>query len=234
MAKRYYEVGEIVWDLKSKKTMKIHEINLPDKEVLLEQADKLKGVSNMLHREKRKLWEIDKYRKDILSFAKVEEGSDAVIPSKRKEDGAFDLYACLKPRMTEEGQVKELFVEKGTVGKIPTGIASSMSNKYALSLKHERSSIAKLGVSVLAGLVDSGFQGEIQVMISPLVKDFLITDQVDEVIETNDLILYPMSKAIAQIVLLTVPDVEVREISYEELTSRKTERGTGGWGSTNK
>ncbi len=48
----------------------------------------------------------------LIYFAKVK--PEAIIPSKRVEDGAFDIYACFK-----EDYMK---VEPHETGLVPTGI----------------------------------------------------------------------------------------------------------------
>ena len=171
--------------------------------------------------------------KDVLYFARVNE--EAVLPTKSKEDAGLDFYASIEVRPTEhDGEVYEQWLDKGKVNFVKTGIASAMSEDYFLSMKSERSSVAKHGINVLAGVIDSGYRGEITLMIVPLVNDVLISNMVDEVAEHNDVIIYPYSRAIAQGVLLPVPNLEVKELSYEDLLDIESERGDKGWGSSGK
>lgn len=93
--------------------------------------------------------------------------------------------------------------------------------------------MAKYGDTVLAGVIDSGYRGEIALMVVPLVKDVLISDH-EEVEEYEDLIIYPLTKAIAQGVLLPVPKVEVKELPYEELLKAESEREQVAGGSSGK
>ena len=246
--KRFYKIGEFVWVKPESKVGKVKTIDKENLEATVVIKDQ--GITKELI---LKLWEIDKLKykakaelmkrlrktkgrrnrkQFILYFAKVR--PDAIIPTKRVEDAGYDVYANLEPRETEEGIVYEMLLKKGEVNFIPTGIASYMSDKYYLNLSNERSSVAKLGLVVLAGCIDSKYQGEIMVMAIPLVKDILITNQVDEVEETEDMILYPYKKAIAQATLLPVPKVKVKEITYEELKSKPSQRKDGGWGSSGK
>lgn len=51
---------------------------------------------------------------------------------------------------------------------------------------------------------------------------------------TENVTLYPMSKGIAQFVLLPVPKVNIEEISVNEILSNKTERMEGKLGSSGK
>lgn len=171
--------------------------------------------------------------KDVLYFAKMD--SQAVIPTKRDEDGGYDVHALIEPRETEhEGIVHEQLLEKDKVNFVGTGVASAMSSKYALSFQHERSSVAKNGMVVVAGLIDSGYRSEIKLMVIPMVKDILITSEVSEVEEYEDVILYPYSKAISQFTILLVPEVDVMELPYDDLLSIASERRFGGWGSSGK
>lgn len=230
--KRFYSENERVWVVQEKTDGIVKSIDKEKTEMTVE----FKDVDGKWKEVTRKLWEFNKFHKkeekETLKFAKIKE--DAIIPSKREEDAGYDLYSNIEPRFLDGVAIYEQFLEKGAVNKIRTGIASSMSNKYFLSVKSERSSVAKLGINVLAGVIDSGYHGEIMVMVVPLVKDILITSEVDEVEEFDEIIHYPYNKAVAQGVLLPVPDVIVEEVTYDELLSKKTERGVGGFGSTEK
>lgn len=169
---------------------------------------------------------------NLLYFAKT--SPDAKIPSREDGSAGYDFYTLIEPRETTEGVVYEQLLEKGKVNTVHTGIASAMSDKYFLSMSSERSSIGKLGINIFAGVIDSNYRGEIMLMITPLIKDILITSMTNEVVEEEDVILYPYSRAVAQSLLLPVPDVEVEELSYDELKNIASERGVGGWGSSNK
>lgn len=162
---------------------------------------------------------------DEIYFAKVK--PNAIIPSKRKEDGGYDIFACFDEDMLV------LHPHKPTL--VPTGIASAFSNKYRLNLKNERGSVGSKGLSVHCGLIDSGFRNEIFVCIINLNnKPVAISKEVNEFTETEDYMLYPSAKAIAQAKLEIVPNVIVKEIPYEELLKIESERGLNMLGSTNK
>lgn len=165
--------------------------------------------------------------------------SESIIPTREEGSGGYDFYALIQPsnKIDSEGNVsivREQLLEKNKVNYINTGISSAMSDKYFLDFQNERSSFAKHGGIIVAGLVDSNYRGEIKLMIIPVVKDILLTSEVEKVEDYEDIVLLPYSKAVAQATLQRVPDVEVKEISYEELKNIPSERGTGGWGSSNK
>ena len=52
--------------------------------------------------------------------------------------------------------------------------------------------------------------------------------------KAGDAILYPYSKAIAQALIIPVPEIYVEEMSYDELQQIASERGMGALGSSNK
>lgn len=239
MTKRYYKVGETIWLKELGTKGEVLSLDLENKEV---------NVKSGGEQHRLKLWEIDKLKTPLpkLYFAKVRE--DAVIPSKSIEDAGYDIYANLKDEHTRKSlkpledkpdysfpyEIKEMRIAKGEVGFVPTGIASAMDNDYFLNINAERSSVGKYGIVVLAGVVDSSYRGEIMVMVQPTQKDLIITNEVSEVEVGENEILYPLTKAIAQGVLLPVPKVKVEEIPYDELKAISSNRGTGGWGSSGK
>jgi len=161
-------------------------------------------------------------------FSKVKEG--AIIPSKSVENAGYDIYACFEE--------DEIFIYPGEIKLIPTGIASACSNNYYFQLQ-ERGSTGTKGMAVRCGVIDSGYRNEWFVPINnTTTKTIIITKDIEK---TKDKFKYnindtlcPYSKAICQAVLLPVPKVEVKEITYEELKSFTSERGIGALGSTGK
>lgn len=171
-----------------------------------------------------------------VKFAKVK--PDAKIPSKRKEDMAFDIYACF-----EEDYI---VITPHETKLIPTGIASSCEPEYGFLLR-ERGSTGSKGIALRCGVLDSGYRNEWFVALmnskdeymfvtklSPkeTLKDYFgkFSDQLDE----SDFTFYPYSKAIAQALVIPVPEVEVEELIYEDLQAIPSERGLGALGSSGK
>jgi dUTP pyrophosphatase len=159
-----------------------------------------------------------------LLFAKVK--SDAIIPSKRDEDGWYDLYACFED---------EFFIIPSHTNKlIPTGIASAFNKKWRMSLG-ERGSNTKSNSILMAGKIDSGYRGEIFVSIyNGNDKPIIINKNIKDVIIDDAYIRVPYSKAIAQFEMTEVPHFVVSEVDYEDLLKIKSERGIGALGSSNK
>ncbi len=160
-----------------------------------------------------------------IYFAKVNER--AIIPSKRKEDGAFDIYPCFK----EDYRI----IMPHETELIPTGLASAFSSAYVAILK-ERGSTGTKGMGQRAGVVDSGYRGEWFIPITnhnkvPLV---IMKAEAKQPKEFGECIIYPYEKAISQCVMVEVPQLEVTEMSYEELLKFESERGVGRLGSSGK
>jgi dUTP pyrophosphatase len=91
----------------------------------------------------------------------------AIIPSKRREDAGYDIYACFDE--------DELLLKKLQPNPISTGIASAISPEYYWNVKHERGSTGKYAMLLLSGCIDSGYRGEWFINICPLYKDILIS-----------------------------------------------------------
>lgn len=173
--------------------------------------------------------------KDELIFAKVREG--AKIPTKRSEDAGRDLYPCFEQDY--------IIIHPLETELIPTGIATAFSPKYYAQIQ-ERGSTGSKGIKYGAGVIDSGYRGEWFVPITNcnnvdliIAKKDSFTDNAINAIcsyfgSEYKYILYPYEKAIAQFVMLEVPEFEEKEVSYEELQNINSERGTGALGSSGK
>ena len=161
-----------------------------------------------------------------IKFAKVK--PNAKIPTKRAEDAAMDIYACF-----DEDWIG---IAPHTSKLIPTGIASAFDQEWAVVFR-ERGSTGVKNIKVNAGVIDSGFRGEYFVSLyNGNDVPVYITKYMDgeQMPEDKTAILYPYSKAIAQALVIPVPEVNVDEIEYEELQKIPSERGMGQLGSSNK
>ena len=167
-----------------------------------------------------------------VKFAKVR--PDAIIPSKRPEDMGFDIYACFDEDYIEIAPCETKL--------IPTGIASSCDAGYGFVLR-ERGSTGSKGIALRAGVIDSGYRSEWFVGLTNTTNKVLFISKLSE-LETCALhygslamkpsFVYPYSKAIAQALVIPVPEVKVEELSYEDLQVIPSERGLGKLGSSNK
>jgi dUTP pyrophosphatase len=131
---------------------------------------------------------------------------DAVLPARAYDgDAGLDLSAC-----------ERVELGPGERCVVPTGIAVAIPEGYAGFVQPRSGLAARSGISVVnsPGLIDSGFRGEVRVVL-------LNTDRERRfVAEPGD--------RIAQLVVLAVPQVDVVEV----LALPDTERGYRGFGSS--
>ena len=100
-----------------------------------------------------------------LVFAKVR--PDAIIPTKEDENAGYDIYACFDEDY--------MIIPSHSTVLVPTGIASAISDKYYLNVA-ERGSTGKIGMKYSAGIIDSGYRGQIFVALSNInTKDIIIS-----------------------------------------------------------
>ena len=161
-----------------------------------------------------------------IYFAKLKEG--AIIPTKREEDGAFDIYACFEEDF--------MIIEPHQTQMIPTGLASAFSPDYVAIIK-ERGSTGTKGLGQRAGVIDSGYRGEWFIPLTnhndkPLV--IVKSNTTSDKIRSDNMIIYPFEKAICQCIMVEVPKLSTKEVSYEEILAFTSERGTGSLGSSGK
>lgn len=143
-----------------------------------------------------------------IKFAKLVD--TATIPTDRDEDLGIDFYYYDKKAYIVSLPPHE-------VVKLPTGIIMAMDSDYGLILK-ERSSLGSKGIAVRAGVIDSGYRGEVIVCLENTTD---IPYQLD------------VTKAIAQGVLVPNPKKVIEEYTVDEINAIGSERGTDGFGSTN-
>lgn len=167
-----------------------------------------------------------------LLFAKSRK--EAIIPSKRVEDGGYDIYACF-----EENTI---VIPPHTTKMISTGLHCACDEDYYIQLV-ERGSTGTKGIAQRCGVIDSGYRNEIFVPLTNTTNKHMVISKLDDEYETYkdafgdvmpESFIYPYSKAICQAVVLPVPKMEVKEVSLEELQSIKSERGLGALGSSGK
>lgn len=166
-----------------------------------------------------------------VKFAKVR--PDAIIPNKRDEDMGFDIYACF-----DEDYV---VINPHETKLIPTGIASACDPGYGFLL-FERGSTGSKGIARRCGVIDSGYRNEWFIGLTNTTQKAMFISKLSEIDTANDYygdfgpdyFVYPYSKAIAQALVIPVPKVNRKEISYNELKAIPSERGLGALGSSGK
>lgn len=116
-------------------------------------------------------------------------------------DAAMDLF-CLR----------EHYLDPGVPVLVKTGIAVEIPRGY-MGLVLDRSSMAKAGFFVTGGVIDSGYRGEVQVILNN---------------HTGKTQLLAAGQKVAQMLVLPCPDYQVNQV----LQLSSGERGSRGFGST--
>lgn len=176
----------------------------------------------------------------------------AIIPTKCSENAGFDIYT-IEENVTLEPHSQHLF---------STGLAAVVEEGWWLRAE-DRGSTGSKGLHIHCGVVDNGYRGEIFIclnndnpypvkftnaeepgihkhqetqMITRKNSDGLVLAVYEtKLVDVIDYLVYPTSKAIAQLVLIPQPDVYSRELTVEEWEAEKiTERGEGKLGSSGK
>ncbi len=171
---------------------------------------------------------------DNILFAKLKEG--AKIPEKKPWNAGYDIYPCF--------QEDYLIIPPHETRLVPTGIASVIPVDYYMQIQ-ERGSSGSKGIKYSAGVIDSGYRGEWFLATTncnskPLVilKEDINKLELDPSIKAlieETMIIYPYSKALFQAVVHNVHnELEVKEISADEINSYPSERGSGKLGSSGK
>ena len=196
-------------------------------------------------------------KENDLYFAKV--NPNAIIPTKEKENAGYDIYACfnkdflvIPPHSTKliPTGIASAISDKYYLGVAERGSTGKIGMKYS----------AGVNDSGYRGEIFIGLSNinDVPIVISKLTREeleenygkigygetiYMTEEEYEDLIyledyeEYNNLtcIIYPYSKAIAQLIVHEVHnEVEPKEISYEELQSIPSKRGTGSLGSSGK
>ena len=109
--------------------------------------------------------------------------------------------------------------------ELPTGLAMAFSPGWVFKIEARSGLAVRHGVSVLAGVVDAGYRGELVVLLRVPVT--LKDGRAEPVVAIKH------GDRVAQGLFLPVPEVEPLEVgTAEELPG--SVRGEGGWGSTGR
>lgn len=136
----------------------------------------------------------------------------AIIPTvAHYQDAGFDLYAD-----------DDVFIKEGETAVVPTGLGLSIPSGLYGKIE-DRSSLASIGLRTGAGIVDSGYAGEIRVVLHNL------NNKTDSTYRGQGY-LVKKGQRVAQLVIQAV--IPVRLVEVEKLET--SERGTNGFGSTGR
>ena len=126
----------------------------------------------------------------------------AMLPRKNKEDSAYDLYVD-----------DYVDINPGKTVALTTGIALEIPEGWGVQL-YSRSGLASEGLFVVGGVIDSGYRGQIKVLLYNSTKD-----------------IYPfqLGDRIAQFKIHPVYEAQFVESDYLS-TSERGEKGFGSSG----
>ena len=176
----------------------------------------------------------------------------AIIPTKTEAAAGFDIYT-IENNIIMPPHSQKLF---------STGLAVVPEEGWWLMV-FDRGSTGSKGLHVHCGVIDNDYRGEIFICLKndnpyevhlnkneqpgvhshkeKQLKPIVIKDGIEsaamhyEEVEIFDYMVYPLNKAIAQIIPVAQPTVASEEISLEEWNKLKdTERGAGKLGSSGK
>ena len=141
---------------------------------------------------------------DVLKVVKTH--SKACFVKATEGAAGFDLcYAGEKP----------IKVFTGQIALVPTGIKVEIPQGYAGVIKDRSGRALKQGLHVLAGVIDSDYRGEVNIVLINLGPDPVVIEP---------------GERVAQMVVVRIYDGPVLEVEEKELS--ETKRGEGGFGST--
>ena len=163
----------------------------------------------------------------MIKFAK--KNKFVKLPSKLDTNGGYDIYANF-----EEPFVK-LRAHETTL--VPTGLFSSFGKEWYVQFQNRGSNGSK-GLLQACGVIDSSYRGEWFVAVTNTNStDWYIAkkEYIDMLPEgTIKNTFYPYEKAICQFVILPVPEVEIVEVTLDEIKNDTSNRGDGKLGSSGK
>jgi dUTP pyrophosphatase len=129
---------------------------------------------------------------------------EATLPRySHKGDAGLDLFSSV-----------DCVLEAGQVRAVPTGIQVAVPQGF-VGLIWDKSGLSLQGVHRLAGVIDSGYRGEVKVVMANLEEEPFVIEK---------------GMKVAQ--MLIQPVEEVKVVESEEL--EETSRGEKGFGSTGK
>ena len=242
--KRYYKAGEQVWSNTEKAVAVVKDIDTVNHKMNAYVTDETGTyVISGFFWEFDKLRGENKYADGSIGFAKFR--PTATIPVKNHfEDAGYDVYLDFPKdhkhavngveKNSWTGDVLAVHIQKGHPTLLPTGIGVKVSSDYYTDWANERGSTGLQGMLTLSGVVDSGYRGEVFLDIAPTNKDVIITNQVKSIVEKDDLIFFPVTKAVAQMIVRKNYHMREYVMSLEDFQNDNTNRGDSKLGESGK
>ena len=146
----------------------------------------------------------ERFAGKTINVKKIE--SNATIPTRANQlDAGWDLYSLTNRSLAPQ---QRAMYRTGIALQIPEGFVGLVWPRSGLSVKS--------GIDVLAGVIDSGYRGEIQVcLLNTSDQDWVEIKEGDR---------------IAQILFQEVPEFQLQEVDVLQ----NSDRGQGGFGRSGK
>ena len=154
-----------------------------------------------------------KFPKIEIKFVNTSENPDPIWA--KEGDSGFDLRANLP------NNEKEIVLQPLERMLIPTGLYFELPIGYELQIRPRSGHSFKTGLMAILGTVDTGYRGEVKVIMVNLNKEPQKIEQGERI--AQGVVTSRLSDEFGKMVKLN---------SVEELS--ETERGSGGFGSTGK
>jgi dUTP pyrophosphatase len=152
------------------------------------------------------------YSDNVPSVEVVRLNESAVIPTRAySSDAGFDLYAD-----------EDIFLKLGETTVVSTGISMLIPSGYFGKIE-DRSSLAALGIRSGGGVIDSGYNGEVKIVLHNLNNGSASNYRGRG---------YQVKKGERIAQLIVQPSVVVRLVQSEKLES--SERNGNGFGSSGR
>ena len=117
------------------------------------------------------------------------------------DDAGLDLYVC-----------EDVVLDTNTTTMVRTGISIHLDPKH-VGMICDRSSLGKIGIKVMGGIIDSGYTGEVMIALN-----------------NTSAVPYTLKRGMRAAQLLVFP-ISVPEV-IKHVNTVKTERGAKGFGSS--
>lgn len=196
-------------------------------------------------------------KENDLLFAKV--NPKAIIPSKEDENAGYDIYACFDEDFIVIPSHSTKLIPTGIASVVSNNYYLQVHERGSTGSKGMKYSAGVIDSSYRGEIfIALSNINSVEIIISKLPQKELIDkygrkyiddeecvylkygsgefDNAYLVDPKNDFtaIIHPYEKAIAQLVVHEVPKMNVKEVSYDELKTISSKRGSGSLGSSGK
>lgn len=231
----YYEKGDTIKNIETGRFYTIEKVLKDDLIIITKEGEQIKLNSTLkptsetlgktIIEDKRLIgMPYPNELKETVMFSKTK--PNAIIPSRDSENGCYDVYSCFEE--------DELVINPHEIKMIPTGIKSVFHESRRIGVR-ERGSTGSIGLATRCGQIDSGYRGEWFICLqNTTVKPIIISKKVDKKTVTEECVLYPYKKAIAQFAVEIVPNTIIIESTTNIIDSIPSKRGNGMLGSSQK